>query len=38
VTIIDRENGADEYSRRLDDGLDDRPASARDAVREKLAY
>jgi len=38
VVILDRENGADEYARRLSDVLGDRPADARDAVRERLAY
>jgi hypothetical protein len=38
VVILDRENGADEYARRLRDILADRPAAARDAVRDRLAY
>lgn len=38
VVILDRENGADEYARRLRDVLEDRPASVRDAVRERLRY
>jgi hypothetical protein len=38
VVILDRENGADEYARRLRDILNDRPANARAAIRERLAY
>ena len=38
VVILDRENGADEYARRLHDVLSDRPAEARDALRDRLAY
>lgn len=38
VVILDRENGEGEYARRLHDILADRPASARDAVRDRLAY
>lgn len=38
VVILDRENGADEYARRLRDILADRPDTARDAVRDRLAY
>lgn len=38
VVILDRENGADEYARRLRDILADRPAAARDAIGERLAY
>ena len=38
VVILDRENGDQEYARRLHDILTDRPASARDAVRDRLAY
>jgi len=38
VAILDRENGADEYARRLRDVLNDRPDSARDAVRDRLRY
>jgi hypothetical protein len=38
VVILDRENGADEYARRLRDILADRPEAARDAIRERLAY
>ena len=38
VVILDRENGADEYARRLRDILADRPAGARDAIRDRLAY
>jgi len=38
VAIIDRENGADEYARRLHDVLSDRQDEARDHVRDRLAY
>lgn len=38
VVILDRENGAQEYARRLRDVLDARAAAARDAVRERLHY
>jgi hypothetical protein len=38
VVILDRENGADEYARRLRDTLDDRDDDARDAVRARLSY
>jgi hypothetical protein len=38
VVVLDRENGADEYARRLRDILSDRPESARDAIRDRLAY
>ncbi|MGI8730823.1 MAG: AAA family ATPase [Solirubrobacteraceae bacterium] len=38
VVILDRENGADEYARRLGHVLEDRPADARDAAGERLAY
>jgi len=38
VVILDRENGEQEYARRLGDVLADRPPDARDAVRDRLAY
>ena len=38
VAILDVENGADEYARRLDDVLAARDPSAREACRERLAY
>lgn len=38
VVIVDRENGADEYARRLRDVLRDRPESTREAVRQRLVY
>ena len=38
VVILDVENGADEYARRLDDVLAARDPSARNACRERLAY
>jgi hypothetical protein len=38
VTILDRENGADEYGRRLKAILADRPPKTREAVRERLTY
>jgi len=38
VVILDRENGSDEYARRLGHVLEDRPAAAREAARERLAY
>lgn len=38
VVILDRENGADEYGRRLRDILADRPSNAPRAIRARLAY
>jgi hypothetical protein len=38
VTILDRENGADEYARRLKAILANRPPKTREAVRERLTY
>lgn len=38
VAILDRENGIDEYARRLQGILADRPAAAREAVRDRLRY
>jgi hypothetical protein len=38
AVILDVENGADEYARRLEDLLVSRDASARDACRDRLAY
>lgn len=38
VAIFDRENGAEEYARRLADVLADRDSDTRSAVRERLTY
>lgn len=38
VVIVDRENGADEYARRLAAILETRPSIAREAVRRRLRY